>query len=88
MVVSFFFIVFTQISEIYAQHDCGLLLPYCIGSTHAHVVLGRIVLGNSMGRKNAATALDCFDKACNIGPLKFVWSAQALTSQPGLAFAA
>ena len=41
-----------------------------------------------MGRKNAATALDSFDKACNIGPLKFVWSAQALTSQHGLSFAA
>ena len=41
-----------------------------------------------MGRKNSATALDSFDKACNIGPLKFVWIAQALTSQPGLSFGA
>ena len=41
-----------------------------------------------MGRKNAATALDSFDKACNIGPLEFVWSAQALTSQPGHSCAA
>ena len=41
-----------------------------------------------MGRKNAATALDSFDKACNIGPIKFIRSAQALTSQPGHSFAA
>ena len=41
-----------------------------------------------MGRKNAATALDSFDNVCNIGPIKFVWSAQALTSQPGHSFPA
>ena len=41
-----------------------------------------------MGRKNAATALDSFNKACKIGPIKFVWGAQALTSQPGHSFAA
>ena len=41
-----------------------------------------------MGRKNAATALDSFDKECNIGPIKFVQSSQALTSQPGNSFAA
>ena len=40
--------------------------PCFIDSTHAHVVLGRTDKGKSMGRKNAATALDSFEKACNI----------------------
>ena len=61
---------------------------YCIVSTHAHVVLGRTDKGKSVGRKNAATALDFIDKVCIFGPIKFIRSAQALTSQPGHSFAA